>query len=249
MRDDTLGIKEKTGMTTIGGQIVLTDRLAQFKRLYRWCNLTLIHQGTWPLLLLLTNAPAGEPQEIPMPWYLARVGGPAVAALCALLYLRNQPQVAESSLIAPARGDSAAGRPGMATQVKVALFALTLTLAAGRLIQGPIEPATKLILFGIADVLAFQIIHFEVVRRSYRDPGQGIGLAVLLFGLSWGLRDLFLTSLGPSEASPAFAMLAGFVLGLIVAAGSRVLRSWPGGFWCAAAAHFLVVYLIIGFVQ
>ena len=249
MRDDSFGVPAKAGMTTIGGQLVLSDRLAQFRRIYRWANLTLIHQGAWPLLLLLTAAPAGKPQEIEMPWYLSRVGAPAAAALFALMYLRHQPQVTEGSLVPRTKEKQASDRPGLDAQVKVGLIALTITLAAGRLINGPIEPATKLIVFGVADVLAFQLIHFEVVRRSYRDPTQGIGLAVLLFGLSWGLRDLFLTSLGPSEASPAFALLTGLVVGLLVAAASRVLRSWPGGFWSASAAHLLIVYLVIGFVD
>jgi hypothetical protein len=247
MNDGTTGpTSTKTGMTTVGGQLVLSDRLAQFRRLYRWFNLTLIHQGTWPLLLLLTAAPQGKPQEIPMPWYLARLAAPAVATLLALLYLRHQPQVTEN--VAGIGGTAAGGRPALAAQVKVALLALPVMLVIARLAAGPTEPAAKLILFGIADVLAFQVIHFEVVRRSYRDPVQGIGLAVLLFALSWGLRDLLLTALGPSQASPALALLSGAVLGGVVAIGSRLLRTWPGGFWVAAAAQFLLVYLIVGFI-
>ena len=35
--------------------------------------------------------------------------------------------------------------------------------------------------------------------------------------------------------------------GLAIALLSRGLRSWPGGFWSAAAGHWLVVYLILGF--
>ena len=58
---------------------------------------------------------------------------------------------------------------------------------------------------------------------------------------------LMLVALGPSEASPLLALASGFFVGLIVASASRVLRVWPGGFWSAAAAHFLVVYLIAGY--
>jgi hypothetical protein len=247
MDDGRGGIDAKTGMTTIGGQLLLSDRLAHFRRIYRWFNLTIIHQGVWPLLLLLASAPVGKPQEIPMPWYLARVGAPATAALLALLYLRHQPQVSEG---ATGGGSPVSGnRPALAVQVKVALLALPVMLAAARLLAGPTEPAAKLILFGIADVLAFQLIHFEVVRRSYRDPAQGIGLAVLLFGLSWGLRDLLLTALGPSAASPVLALVSGTLLGGLVAIGSRALRAWPGGFWVAAATQFLLVYLIVGFID
>ena len=240
--------RTKTAMTTIGGQMVLSDRLSQFRKIYRWFNLTLIHQGTWPLLLVLTAAPLGKPGNIAMPWFLARITGPALAALFALLYVRNQQQVEENASFVTRPPVSTGGRPSLALQVKVGLLGLTAMLVIARVIAGPIEPAAKLILFGAADVLAFQVIHFEVVRRSYRDQTQGIGLAVVLFGLSWGLRDMMLTLLGPTEASPALALLTGLVLGLMVAAVSRVLRSWPGGFWTAAAAQFLFVYLVIGFV-
>src|SRR3954469_25287681 len=81
----------QTAATTAGGQLVLSDRLASFKRTYRWLNLTLVQQATWPLILLLTAAPAGTPDEIPMPWYLARIAGPACAAVLALIYLRERP--------------------------------------------------------------------------------------------------------------------------------------------------------------
>ena len=248
MRNGTNESQAKTAMTTIGGQMVLSDRLSQFRKIYRWFNLTLIHQGTWPLLLVLTSAPLGKAGDIPMPWYLARLAGPALAVMFALLYVRNQQQIDEVASFATAPPVSTGGRPSIALQVKVALLGLTAMLVIARLIAGPIEPAAKVILFGSADVLAFQLIHFEVVRRSYRDQTQGIGLAVVLFGLSWGLRDMMLTLLGPTEASPALALLTGVILGLVVAAVSRVLRSWPGGFWSAAAAQFLFVYLVIGFV-
>jgi hypothetical protein len=246
MTDRQDEISATTGTATVGGQLVLSNRLAQFRRIYRWLNLTLVHQAIWPLLLLIASAPAGKPQEIPMPWYLARVGAPATAALLALLYLRRQPQVDEG-VIAPKEGVS--GRPSVAMQVKVGLLVLPVLLTVARIAAGPADSAVKLILFGIADVLAFQLIHFEVVRRSYRDPAQGIGLAVLLFAISWGLRDLLLTALGPEEASPALAFVSGMLIGGVVAICSRVLRTWPGGFWVAVAVHFTVIYLIIGFID
>lgn len=237
----------KTGMTTVGGQLVVGERLAQFRRLYRWLNLTLIHQATWPLLLLLTTAPDKEPGVIPSPWYWARPAAPAAAALLAFLYQRHQPQTSESFAMPGTRRAGAADRPGLAAQLKVAIFALTAMLAVARVASGPAVPALKLILFGVADVLAFQLIQFEVVRRSFRDPAQGLGYAIALFGFSWGLRDLLMTLLGPSQASPVLAFVSGMVLGLLMGALSRVLRGWLGGFWVAAAAQLLIVYLIVGF--
>ena len=86
-------------------------------------------------------------------------------------------------------------------------------------------------------------------QQLLRDQAQGIGLAVLLFAISWGLRDLFLTAVGPEEASPALAFISGMLIGGVVAICSRMLRLWPGGFWSATAAHFLAIYLIIGFID
>jgi hypothetical protein len=241
-------------MTTIGGQLVLSDRLAAFKRLYRWLNLTLVHQATWPLLLLLTTAPAVDPEQTPMPWYLSRVGAPAAAALLALLYLRQQPVGA--TLIPPARhpegtrpASQERGRRGEALvqQARFVLLGLPMMVAAVRLIDGPAEPAAKLMLFGLADVAAYHLIHFGVVVRSYPDRAHGLWVATFLFALSWGIHDALLTGLGPSEASPPLALLGGFVIGLTIALLSRALRSWPGGALPAAAMHWLLIYLIFGF--
>lgn len=244
MKDRRRPADTTTGMTTIGGQLVVTDRLAQFRRIYRWFNLTVLHQGIWPLLVVLAGAPDAKPGEVPMPWFLARAGAPAVAAMLALLYIRRLPVAVEPIL---SETQAPAGRPGLAAQVKFGVFALCGMLIVARLAQGPLEPSTKLVVFGLADVAAFHLIHFGVVRRSYPDAQQGAGLAVLLFGLSWGFRDLLLTSLGPDSASPVFALLAGTVIGVVVALAAGALRSWPGGFWVAAATHLLVIYLIIGF--
>jgi hypothetical protein len=249
-----LPAKPQTAMTTIGGQVVLSERLATFKRLCRWLNLTLVHQATWPLLLLLTSAPPGEPEETPLPWYLARLGAPVAATLAALLYLRLRP--VEEAPIPPGRhpddtrsSGRASGRAhALAQQARFLLLGLPLMVAVARLVDGPVEPAAKLALFGLADVAAYHLIHFGVVVRSYQDWAHGMWVATLLFALSWGIHDALLTALGPSAASPALALLGGCVLGLVIALLSRAIRRWPGGALPAAAAHWLVIYLIFGFV-
>jgi hypothetical protein len=251
--------KPQTAMTTIGGQLVLGERLATFKRVYRWLNLTLVHQAIWPLLLLLTSAPAVDPEQTPMPWYLARVGAPATAALLAFAYLRQRP-VTETDRRTAGQTDgrpSVSPRPpadrergdrgALAQQARFVLLGLPVMVAAVRLVEGPAEPAAKLMLFGLADVAAYHLIHFGVVVRSYSDPVQGMWAATLLFGLSWGIHDALLTALGPSEASPGLALLGGFVIGLAIALLSRALRRWPGGALPAAATHWLLIYLIFGF--
>jgi hypothetical protein len=238
-------------MATSGGRLVLSERLTAFKRVYRWLNLTLVQQATWPLLLLLTSAPAGEPEQTPMPWYLARLGAPALAALLALLYLRERPVDDASPAAAaqnqPTSPQASATRTTLAVQARFLLLGLPVMVAAVRLLVGPAVPAAKLIAFGVADVAAYHLIHFGVVARSYPDRAQGMGVATLLFALSWGIHDALLTALGPSASSPPLALFGGFILGLAIALLSRALRRWPGGALPAAATHLLIVYLIFGF--
>src|SRR5215203_2614197 len=71
--------------------VALGERLVSFKRFYRWLNLTLVQQALWPLLVLLTAARGDSPEATPMPWYLARIGAPALAAALAFVYLRQAP--------------------------------------------------------------------------------------------------------------------------------------------------------------
>ncbi|MEA2525459.1 MAG: hypothetical protein QOF73_2686 [Thermomicrobiales bacterium] len=239
--------KPQTGMSTIGGQLVLSERLAAFKRVYRWLNLTLVHQATWPLLLLLTSAPAVDPELTPMPWYLARVGAPIAAALLALAYLRQRPLGAAFTLSPSLQEPEKGRRSAVAQQARFLLLGLPVMVAVVRLAVGPVEPAAKLMLFGLADVAAYHLIHFGVVARSYPDWAQGMGAATLLFAVSWGMHDALLTALGPSEASPALALVGGFVIGLAIALLSRAVRRWPGGLLPAAATHWLLIYLIFGF--
>jgi hypothetical protein len=243
--------KPQTAMTTSGGRLVLGERLAMFKRVYRWLNLTLVQQAIWPLLLLLTAAPWGKPQETPLDWYLARLGGPAAAALLALVYLGERPIEDPHPPRVPRMPSAATPKsrrtPGLTAQARFVVLGLPVMLAVARLSAGPVAPAAKLMVFGLADVAAYHLIHFGVVARSYPDRAQGLTVATFLFAVSWGMHDALLTALGPPAASPGLAMLGGFVLGLAIALLSRALRRWPGGVLPAAAAHWFVIYLVFGF--
>ena len=252
---------------------LLPQRLAGFRRLYRWLNLTLVHQGLWPLLLVLVAAPAVPVVETPLPWYLARLAGPALAALLAAFYLVQKP-AAPATASAPDGPDtrfpgdtprvgSAPGTPdpGMPStsdaraprlaaariQVGPALVGIAIVLAVARLVVGPTDSVAKLLAFGVADVLAFQLVHFGVVARSWPDPEVGANAAVGLFAASWGLRELFLAAAGSVPADLSLAFVGGAVVGLTIGSLSWLLRRWPGGFWPAAAAHFTLVYLVAGF--
>jgi hypothetical protein len=225
------------------GTVALSDRLATFKRLYRWLNLTLVQQAVWPLLVLLAGAPADPIAGTPWDWYVLRLAAPAAAAVLAWVYLRQRPLGPSPEEVATARATGPA-----ATQFRFALLGLPLMVAVARLAAGPLAEATKLILFGLADVAAYHLIHFGVVARSYPRPEQGRMAGLVLFGLSWGLRETMLVGVGAAGGSLAFAFAGGLVVGWIVAVASLALREWLGAL-PSAAAQWLVVYLVFGFVD
>lgn len=226
---------------------LLPPRLAGFRRLYRWLNLTLVHQGLWPLILVLgTTVPALSVAALPLPWFAARLAGPLLATLLALVYLIQKPAPPATAEALIDAGGFPVDR--LRQQVGLLLPGLALTLVMVRLVVGPVEPAARIIGFGVADVLAFQLIHFGVVARSWPDTESGVIAAVGLFAGSWGLRELFLAAVGSAAANLPLAFGGGAVVGLLVGLLSLLLRSWPGGFWPAAAMHLMVIFLIFGFV-
>lgn len=230
-------------------------RLDLFKRFYRWLNLTLVQQGLWPLLVVLAAAPVGSVASTPLPWWLARAGAPALAAALAWVYLRQRPGSDGGAAAVPPIGATKADDVPAGGSGRRVLFAgaawllpgLALMLAAARIVVGPAEPAVRLILFGVADVAAFQLIHFGVVRRSWRDDQAGTLAAIGLFGASWGLRAVFQGAATGRLLDPWLAFAGAAAAGLAVALLSWAVRRWMGGFWSAAAAHLVVVYLILGF--
>lgn len=235
------------------------SRVASFRRLYRWLNLTLVHQGAWPLLILLAGAPAVRPPAAPFPWQVAATGAPAIAALLALLYVRQRPARPPANSDPPVSAPSIGGSGGrslaagafsamLRAQARLLLFGVAIALAAARLVIGPPGPTAAYLLFGLADVLAFQLIHFGVVAGSFVEEDIGQAAAILLFSLSWGLRELLLAGVGVGAAELGPAFVGGLAVGLIVALISRLLRRWPGGFWAAAAGHWLLIYLFFGFI-
>lgn len=237
----------------VSGVPVLSARLVAFRRLYRWLNLTLVHQALWPLVLLLTSAPALPVARLPLRWYAACLAGPTLAALLAASYRWQRPRPDT------ARGEGEDGegsRPDTNVtprsprgQLRLLLLGLPIMLAAARLIVGPPLPVIKLLVFGVADVAAFQLIHFGVVARTFPEPERGQAAAVGLFGVSWGLRGALWTAAGSRTGSWALAFVSGFTLGLLIALLSRLMRDRLGGFWPAAALHWLIVYLVFGFVR
>lgn len=223
------------------------EGLSTFRRAYRWLNLGLVQHGVWPLLVVVLGAPATPIGLTPLPWYWARLGAPLLAALLALAYLAQRPQGLPSDM---ALRNAEAGNERdrrLREQATILLVGVAAAVALLRLLQGPVMPLLKLEAYGLADVAAYQAINFGVAGRSLA-PGTGQALPVLLFGLSWGLHDLFLAAASPAAEHLILTFASGGVVGLVFGALSWLLRRWPGGYLTASAAQFLLVYLVLGFL-
>lgn len=212
-------------------------RKGWFKQVYRWLNLTILQQGLWPLLVIVLDAPAGPVGLTPMPWWLGRIGGPLLALLLAGAYLRQSPNARPNPDPAP---------KGWQMQLAVALPALAVMLAIGRLIQGPLEPSVKLIAVGVAEAMAFQLVNFGLVRRTWPDPDTAEIAGIGLFALSWGVQSLFLAGIAPSGPGLLVAMIGGSAIGLVVALLSAGVRRLGGGYWGAVALQVILVTLVLG---
>jgi hypothetical protein len=223
------------------------EGIAAFRRAYRWLNLTLVQHGLWPLLVVIFAAPAVPLGLTPLPWYWARLGGPLLAALLALAYLAQRPEGLPSDA-AIRTGDARTERDRrLREQVTILIVGVTAAVAILRLIQGPLFPVLKLEAFGLADVAAYQAISFGVAGRGL-SGGVGEALPVVLFGLSWGLHDLFLAGASGASSHVGLTFVSGAAVGLAFGALSWVLRRWPGGYLAASAMQFLMVYLVLGFL-
>jgi hypothetical protein len=134
------------------------------------------------------------------------------------------------------------------TQVGFAILGLAVMLAGARIVmESPTDYAVRVVVFGAVDAFAYQLIAFGIAFVLFDDAGWGLGAVVGTFALSWGLRDLILNILGESQSALMMALIGGAVTGALIALASIGLRKWPGGFWVAWAAQWIVISLIAGF--
>lgn len=233
----------------------LTERFGYLRRVSRWFTLTLVQQGFWALFVLLGDGPrVTEPAALPWDWWAFRVAGPVLATMMAAAYLWLRPIDDRSSFDA-ARGSVRSLlrlSPGeethpLKTQAIFALLVLPILLAVARLIQGPLDSAVKIIIFGAVEALAFQVINFGVASRSFGGGRQGEQIAVLFFAASWAIRDLILAIVSDNLPSLPLTLIGGCVTGGLIGLMSLGARRWTGLAWPAWSLQFLIVTLIIGF--
>src|SRR5215211_1415826 len=184
------------------------EGLSAFRRAYRWLNLTLVQHGVWPLLVVVFSAPAVPVALTPLPWYWARLAAPVVATLLALAYLAQRPQGLASVMALRTAGATSERDRRLREQATILIIGVTTAVAILRLLQSPFLPVLKLEELGLADSAAYQAINFGVAGRSI-SSGTAEALPIALFGLSWGLRDLFLAGASPAAESLALSFAGG----------------------------------------
>jgi hypothetical protein len=227
---------------------LVNEGLSAFRRAYRWLNLTLVQHGVWPLLIVVFSAPALPIALTPLPWYWARLAAPVAATLLALAYLAQGPQGLTSDMAVRTAEATSERDRRLREQATILIIGVTTSVAILRMLQGPFIPVLKLEAFGLADTAAFQAINFGVARRFVSGEAAE-ALPMALFGLSWGLRDLFLAAASPAAESLTLSFAGGGAVGLAIGAVSYGLRRWPGGYLTATAMQFLIVYLVLGFLS
>jgi hypothetical protein len=223
------------------------EGLSAFRRAYRWLNLTLVQHGVWPLLVVVFGAPAVPVALTPLPWYWARLAAPVLATLLALAYLAQRPEGLSSDMALRTADATSERDRRLREQATILIIGVTTAVAILRMLQGPFVPVLKLEAFGLADTAAYQAINFGLAGRSVSADVAKV-LPMALFGLSWGLRDLFLAAASPLAESLVLSFAGGAAVGLALGAVSFGLRRWPGGYLSATAMQFLVVYLFLGFL-
>jgi hypothetical protein len=231
----------------IADSSLANEGLSAFRRAYRWLNLTLVQHGVWPLLVVVFGAPALPVALTPLPWYWARLAAPVLATLLALAYLAQRPQGLTSDMALRTADATSERDRRLREQATILIVGVTTAVAILRLLQGAFVPVLKLEALGLADTAAYQAINFGLAGRSVSADVAKV-LPIALFGLSWGLRDLFLAAASPLAESLVLSFAGGGAVGLALGAVSFGLRRWPGGYLSATAMQFLIVYLVLGFL-
>jgi len=208
-------------------------RTVRFRALLRWLNLSVLQHATWPAIVLLTGAGSSPTAQLSWTDVAIRLIGPLAAALVAATQLRG---------VGLWPADPVPGV--LAGQARLLILGVTAMLTVVRVLNGPTGAAIKVIAVGAADVLAFHLIVFGVIGMLF--PGRR-GLLVVLFALSWGLREVILGLVRTEATFPLYDLIGGATAGVLVGLASLLLLRWPSGRWTAPAAHLLVVTLISGF--
>ena len=205
------------------------------RRLTRWFNLTILQQALWPVIILLVGSVLVDTGVTAWPDILGSVAGPIVAIVLALIYLRGSMALFPAPPI----------RSTLAENVRIVVIGLPVMVFVSRLLTTNVQGTLKIALVGLVSVAAYHLIHFGVALALF----PRLRVVVTLFGLSWAIHQTAETLARGSGDSLILSAIGGFSAGVLVALASVALHRWPGGRFTAPALHWLVIYLVLGFVN
>lgn len=230
----------------IFGRALQGGSLGFLRKIYRWFNLTIIQHAVWPVMVALFAAPQVAVADTPWNWYLGRIGGPLLAVILTLGYLRRAAgRGIEPTALPSIQVPNAPGR--IAQQARYLLIGLPIMVFVVRLLAGPADAAIRIALLGLATTAAFHAINFWIVPLGFPRGARGLDIGTALFAVSWGLGDVLKVGASSEGGNLVLAFAAGMVVGGVVALICRGLRRWPGGTLPAPLTQWLVITLILGF--
>lgn len=230
----------------IFGRALQGGSLQFLRKIYRWFNLSVIQHAIWPVLVALFAAPQVSVADTPWDWYLGRIGGPLLAFVLALGYIRRAVRRGIESTALPSVWTPRAPGP-VAQAARYFLIGLPVMVLAARLIGGPVDEVVKIAVLGLCMTAAYHAISFWIVPLGFPAGSRGLDIGTVLFGVSWALGDVLQVGSSSAGGSLPIAFAAGMTVGLIVALVCRGIRRWPGGTLSAPMAQWLVITLILGF--
>ena len=213
--------------------------------LFLWLNVSLLLAFSWPVLVIIFEAPSVAVEDTPIDWFVLRLGI-ALFGLVVTLFLWHLSPVPMRVATLQAVAD-VFKRGVLWTQVLLILAGVSLVLAA-MLIASDAGPATKLVIFGLVEAVAIQALFggyvksaFDVLFKSW----QAFLSVVGLFALFFGLRSMaFAMTAIDGDENYMLALAAGSAFGVILGAVTLLFRDRSGSLLPGILLHWTVFYLL-----
>lgn len=227
-----------------------SQRSAAGSTLFSWLNLTVLLAFGWPALVVFFDAPAVSIENTPLDWFALRLGVAVVGGGLTLLLWKLSPVTAQ---VATPQAVGDIFRKGIFwTQAVLFLAGVSLLLSA-LLLEADAGPATKVVIFGLAEAIAIQALlsgymksALDVLFTSWQSFIYGLGLFAAFFGLrSFAFA---VTAAGGGE-NTILALLAGGLLGAVLGVVSLLLRDRSGSLLPGVLLHWMVFYLVAPYLE
>lgn len=227
-----------------------TQRVAIGATLFFWVNLSLLLAFGWAALVVAFDAPTVDASRLPTDWFILRMVIVLVSAALTAQFWRSSTVPTTSATVAAALNTYRINM--LWSQGMLFLTGTSLVLAVLLFLTNPGQ-ATKLLLFGIIEVLTIQVLFNGYVKTMLEimlDRTRSLLIVVGLFAAFFGLQSfaIAVTSVNAGQ-NYALALLAGAFLGAVVGLSTALLRERSASIWPGFLVHLLVFSLVIPFLE